>query len=1499
MKKWLKIPVALVAAVVALIVAAMALLHLQPVQKAICDKAAKALSGATGMDVSFGNIYFALFDRFILDDVALLSQGDTVVCCGKASLSFSPSALLSGGIAVKRLLLQDGALFLANLPSGSSGGAGAAQNAAEESAEESAGESAAEAAADSAGFSLPQLNASLHHLKISNFRIVTERPDIPEVDRTLCLRKVDPNHVLITGLDFEARDVRYDGGSASLEVDGLSFAEENSGLDFKNLSFGAAYDTAGIHISNFNFNDGFSDFTLPDAHLYFRDFEDFGHFADSVSFSATLSETLLDLTTVQRFANNIPYLELKLIIDGKVEGSLKDIRTDSLKVWSGTKGTYLNLSAHLIGLPDALHTMASIMVNDSYTSTEDIAQIAYECSAGKEKFKRESITRIAPGTRLKFLGSLNGFFEDFVAFGAVESALGGCNVDIMCRTAGKSTYEVLGFADLNDFDIGGFLQSPKLGQATLHASASGTFSTPEKTEYYIDELTIPKFEFNDYTYSNISAAGNWKHNEFEARVVSSDPNLKFMLQGLLAPSAADGGSLYHVKLSLGHADLHALNFDKRDISTVRLNAEATINRTKEGPTVGKVNITGMQCESPDGTFDLPEIEAVAFGGGNRHMAGIKSDMFSARYRGSAPVTGIISQAEASVLCGKLDNLASRMKSVPAAGSDKFDLELKVQDLSPLLGFLAPGVHVERGSTVLLSSPGDSTLTAKISSPLLATGGVYVQDLHAGLDFGRDSSFADITSQMIQSGKLSIADASIKALCAANAVEAGINFCNDPDSLEAGSISTRLFFPDRRQSSDNLQVYLKPSFINIGGNTWNISPSSVFIAKKHIAINGFSLLNEAQGLSIAGVLSDSPADTCTFDIRSLDLSMADLLLASPLNLSGSVSGNGQIITPFSKPDVFADIVADSLSLAGHDIGRLEALSRWDDSLQRVKLLAVNTLDSREVLRAGGYYSPQSGQVQATVSALKFQLGVLEPFLSSLATDISGSFTGNLAVSGPLNALDLAMQEGHLEQLHAKLDYTKVPYVLDGFVDIAGPEIILRDFTLKDEENGSGTLLGRITHNHFKDMALDVRIKATDLLGLNTTKSDNETFYGKAYASGDISITGPVSALALNMDITTRPGSAVNIPIQSASSTQSFILTFKDSKPRMNLSSIDSLIVVNRLKVQQQEVASGGGLSVAARIHATEETRLNLEIGSSSGDALHVNGSGVVDLAVKDGAFSILGDYAISEGDYDLTLLGLVNRKFSLNPGSTIHFTGDIMDSELDMAAVYKTKVSISPLISSDGESSSMRRPVNCSILAGGKLSNPSLSFDIGIEDLDPTVEATISNTLNTEEKRMRQFLALIVSGSFIPDEQSGIVNNTSVSYFNATEIMSNQLNGILQQLGIPIDFGFNYLPTETGRDIFDVAVSTQLINNRVTVNGNIGNRRYMTSNRDDIVGDIDVNIKLGRRGKTKLKLFSHSADEYSNYLDQTQRNGVGISYKQEFNKLRDLFRRSGKERKSKN
>ena len=181
--------------------------------------------------------------------------------------------------------------------------------------------------------------------------------------------------------------------------------------------------------------------------------------------------------------------------------------------------------------------MASIKIDSSYTYMSDIADIVYQCTLDKKNFDKSSIAKLAPGTKLRFEGTLNGFFEDFVVFGAVKSDLGGCNVDLMCRSDGKTAYEVLGGATLRDFDLGRFLQTESLGKVSCEADASGLFAhNTADSHYRLDSLQISQFDFNGYTYRNISANGDLRQGEFEGRVTCADPNLKFILQGIVGPS---------------------------------------------------------------------------------------------------------------------------------------------------------------------------------------------------------------------------------------------------------------------------------------------------------------------------------------------------------------------------------------------------------------------------------------------------------------------------------------------------------------------------------------------------------------------------------------------------------------------------------------------------------------------------------------------------------------------------------------------------------------------------------------------------------------------------------------------------------------------------------------------------------------------------------------------------------------------------------------------------
>ncbi len=60
---------------------------------------------------------------------------------------------------------------------------------------------------------------------------------------------------------------------------------------------------------------------------------------------------------------------------------------------------------------------------------------------------------------------------------------------------------------------------------------------------------------------------------------------------------------------------------------------------------------------------------------------------------------------------------------------------------------------------------------------------------------------------------------------------------------------------------------------------------------------------------------------------------------------------------------------------------------------------------------------------------------------------------------------------------------------------------------------------------------------------------------------------------------------------------------------------------------------------------------------------------------------------------------------------------------------------------------------------------------------------------------------------------------------------------------------------------------------------------MTTN--EVAGDVDVEIKVNNSGSLRLNLFSHSADQFTSYLDNSQRSGAGVAYQREFDTFRGL------------
>ena len=410
-----------------------------------------------------------------------------------------------------------------------------------------------------------------------------------------------------------------------------------------------------------------------------------------------------------------------------------------------------------------------------------------------------------------------------------------------------------------------------------------------------------------------------------------------------------------------------------------------------------------------------------------------------------------------------------------------------------------------------------------------------------------------------------------------------------------------------------------------------------------------------------------------------------------------------------------------------------------------------------------------------------------------------------------------------------------------------------------------------------------INVRDMECVNINEKDADVFYGQVFASGKAHITGDLGSIHLNIDAaTTKPGN-IHIPLadMATGGGSTNLLKFKEEEKFEKTDPYEEMIK----KLSKQKTAAGE-LGLDLNVTATPDVEAFIEIDKASGNVLSGRGNGNINLEINNDAFNIKGDYRLTDGKYRFSAMGIVNRDFQIQEGSTVNFTGDIMDSRLDIDAIYRTKASLSTLIA-DTSSVSNRRVVECGIQISDNIRSPRVQFSIDVPDLDPTVKARVESALSTEDKVQKQFLSLLITNNFLPDDQSGIVNNM---YGNVGDLMVNQINNIFQKLDIPLDLGLNYQPNERGNDIFDVAVSTQLFNNRVIVNGNIGNRQNSSGNaQNGVSGDIEIEIKLDRAGSFRLNLFSHSADQYTNSLDNSQRSGIGLTYQTEFNSIGQFFR----------
>lgn len=1280
--------------------------------------------------------------------------------------------------------------------------------------------------------------------------------------------------------DVEGKDFRIANSIVSGKVHKAAITEKTG---FTATLSGEVKAGRGLtEIDRLRLNDGLSDISLDVFTMNYTDKRAFKRFLSEVKLGATFDRSVLALETLGHFAGAFQGKPaVTEITSGRLDGYIKDLCLKDFTFTDLTGDLGGTIDASVIGLPDIRALILDCALKDVSFTTGGLSSFVSPWTGGSL-----DLGRFAPHETFRLDATAQGTIADLAARLSLSSTgAGAADASIRVRNLTRTQpVAINGTISTDNLNIGKFIGKDFIKECTLDTEVSATLAKGNPTAI-IDTLNVSRLNILDYDYTRIRAAGSYRDNYFDGRVVCDDPGLNFLFSGRLNLSKAAENALYRFYASIGYADLHAMHLDPRPDSKMSVQSiNANYIRHAGGGLSGTAEADGIILTNYLGSHDIGSIRLSSFSDGGHNELELDSSFATAFFSGSDNIGTMLKQVKDLVLGSQTGALFAAGSGSGDGGSYRVDIDLG--DSSGLLSFLAPGTFVSRNTSLRLRVNEEGTLKGTLSSPQLAYNDKYIKGLNVGINNSGDAINLTLNGSEIGIGKmLRLKDNTLTVYAQDDLIGLGYNFDNGEQEGFKGDLYFTADVSESRPGEPVISARNLASGLSIRGEEWNILPAGFRYTSEGLKIDGLEISNGSQAISVDGGISKAAADTLRMNLSSVDISIVNQFTGKDLALSGLLSGKALLTSPLKEEmGLLLNLTGEETCIAGLPLGTLRIGSSWVESDDRFNLLLRNSLDGRTNINARGSIYPGTKSLEMSAALNDLNLGYASPFLESVFSRMEGRLNGTVSAQGPITDIGLSSRDLTLSDGILQVAFTNVQYALDGPLHIDRSGLHFDNMSILDTHNGHGTLAGGIDLSDFSSIRMDTRIRLDDIECLNTTAKDNPSFYGQVFGSGRMNITGPLNDLMLDIDATTTRRGHFHIPLGSTGKGASRdLLIFKEADT--------TAFLAEGYEVPFEPAGKKkSDLGVRLRVTATPDVEASLEIDKSMGNVLTGNGSGIISLDIRPAKdiFAINGDYTLNRGNFHFNAMGIAQKDFAILDGSSIKFNGDIMDSDLDIDARYSIKTSLASLIS-DTTSVTTRRLVECDLNISDRLRSPKLSFGINVPDLDPAIKSQVESALSTEDKVQKQFIALLVTNNFLPDEQSGIVNNSNILYSNISNIMANQLNNILQKLEIPVDLGLKYQESSSGNSLFDVALSTQLFNNKVVVNGNIGNRQNKGGMNDDVVGDLDIEVKLDKKGQVRLNLFSHSADDYTNYLDLTQRNGVGVAYQKEFNSLGEFFR----------
>lgn len=825
-------------------------------------------------------------------------------------------------------------------------------------------------------------------------------------------------------------------------------------------------------------------------------------------------------------------------------------------------------------------------------------------------------------------------------------------------------------------------------------------------------------------------------------------------------------------------------------------------------------------------------------------------------------------------------------AMAAIEGNTMNFHLRLNDAT-VLNQTLPKVNIAPGTRIDGTYNGNDLMKLVARSESAQIGSVAISDIGLYSYYENGIYYVDIESSDINVGEGLELIKDVNLLLASNQQQADVRVMWG-DSLQSshGDLLLNL-------NKGNISV-LKPYFF-IGDTRWKLGIDNLQLATVPLTTitgEGISLDSDRQHIDARLRLMRQDNDFVELDFGNFNLGpVSELLLRnSPVNIAGAANGRFSMYGMSSTPYFNANLTIDSCMLNRQELGELTVRSNWNAEMNTLNLqVGGNTL------HASGWLglATEEKDIDFDVDFNRFELASIAPLLSTFSSRFEGQLEGSFDINGTLRN-PVVIGEAYVDGGALKIDPTGVTYYFNDSIQFNNSQITLRDFRLLDQSGNIATVNGKIGYGDLDNISIDLNLNTDNITVLN--QRNGESFYGTVLAQATGQVHGNLDQLNINVKARTNPGTTLTVPVSDRRQVQAQdYISFVGDEIEQEI-------------VQQKKKESSVGFNIDMDLTITPDAQLNLPMDFSE-VSVDVKGNGNGDLHMnlnENLEPQVIGNYEIISGTLKFGLVSLIEKTFSLEPGSSLNFQGSVPDARFDLQAVYAQRVNLSTLtgLFSAIDNSQKYIQVEDIIAINGTLNNPTISFDIRLPNADASVEEEVFAYIdrNSERDMLNQTISLLLMGQFynmgggnMNDNSNLLGSGLSSGYSMVASTMGNMVSDMVQI--VDVDFKYK-AATEMTNEQVDLNISKDW--GRWYLESTLGyggDSRELEGNAN---GNAVIDALLGYRISDLVHIYAYNRTNNNDYtrIDLPYKQGAGLKLTKDFDNWGDLFTNKNKKKRKK-